>query len=433
MNKIDLMEMLKNGGTAELFDWLKLTKFVSYGAVVEVIDAQTVRAAEIVKGGVAENNCLATWVVPSSALLETAVLPKQGDLVLLLFLQKYHRSMFDLHRKPEDRIIYDAQASGYNGHAALALPLSPLKMNSSTMFLFGGTAEKPSVSVNTLADWSAALRGSLAAFFDGEGDEEVPVSVIFGRKRPVTLDRRGKTLRKYGFVADTVDRELMETDAAVTEEYSIYAPVSRNIQGAQDTRIGLGTEPGGDPEGSPVETEAPVTEIIHGKAPVVRDIRSPQTLTVGIGNAESGDAAEERDAPVNETYGSKAPITKDIRGPQTYNIGTGPDGPTGAPVTIALDENADVTVVSKSALTAEITRAVNIVLKNVLTVEIAKAVTYTLKDALTAEVSKAVNITLKDILSVSADGDITIKSAGNINLDAGGNITATASKIFLNE
>ena len=73
--------------------------------------------------------------------------------------------------------------------------------------------------------------------------------------------------------------------------------------------MGLGTDPGGDPEGQPVETDAPIVEVVHGKAPIYKDIRSPQTYRIGIGNAESGDDAEQRDAPVNVELGENAPIT----------------------------------------------------------------------------------------------------------------------------
>jgi hypothetical protein len=309
MNKVDFMELLKNNGLSSFFDWLKYTKLISYGVIVEVVDAQTVRAAEIIKSGVSDNNHLATLLVPSSTLLEVAVLPKKGNPVLLLFPQKHHRAMFDLHRKAEDSIIYDTEAEGYNGHAALAVLLSPLKMNSSTALLFGGTAERPEASVNTMADWFARFTGALSLGFDGEGGEDAPISVITGKKRPLIADHRGPTLRKYGFVVDTVENTLMETDAGVTEEYSIYAPITRNIQGAQTTQVGIGVDPGGDPDGQPVETEAPVTEIIHGKSPVYKDIRSPQTYRIGKGNTESGDGSEPRDAAVSVELGEKAPIT----------------------------------------------------------------------------------------------------------------------------
>jgi hypothetical protein len=309
MNKVDFMELLKNNGLADFFDWLKYTKFISYGVIVEVVDAQTVRVAEVVKSGVSDNNHLATLLVPSSTLLEVAVLPKQGEPVLLFFTQKYHRSMFNLHRKAADAVIYDAGAEGYNSRAAVAVLLSPLKMNSSTALLFGGTAERPEASLTTMADWFAQFKGAMFLAFDGEGEEEAPVSVITGKKRPFTEDHRGTTRREYGFVADTVEKTLMETDAAVDEAYSIYAPITRNIQGAQTTQVGIGTDPGGDPDGQPVETEAPVTEVIHGKSPVHKDIRSPQTYRIGIGNTESGDAAEPREAPVNAELGKKAPIT----------------------------------------------------------------------------------------------------------------------------
>jgi hypothetical protein len=343
MNKLDLMELLKNGGMSNVFDWLKYTKFISYGVVTDVIDAQTVLTAEIVKGSSSDNKCLATYLVPSSTLLEAAVLPRAGDLVLLLFLQKYHRSMFGLHRKTDDNIIYDRDAEGYNDSAAVALPLSPLKQNSSTMLLFGGTPELPKLSLNTLAEICAQFRGAASVFFDGEGDADTPVSLILGQKRPLLVDHRGTTRRKYGFVVDTVDLNLMETDATVNEEYSIYAPITRNIQGAQHTDVGIGTDPGGDPKGAPVETEAPVTETVHGKSPVTKDIRSPVSYTIGIGNAESGDDTEPRDAPVNFRLGERAPVTITSESGATLHFDK--------PVKMDGDETFDLTIDGKITIT----------------------------------------------------------------------------------
>jgi hypothetical protein len=142
-------------------------------------------------------------------------------------------------------------------------------------------------------------------------------------------------------------------DASVTERFSPCAPITRDIQGAQTTAVGLGT----DKDDAVVETDAPVRETVHGKAPIIRDIRSSQTVIIGIGNDETEDETEERDAPVTETYGSKAPITKDIRAPQTFTVGTGPDGPTDAAITANLDEKAGVTVTSKSGVTLRFERA----------------------------------------------------------------------------
>ena len=72
---------------------------------------------------------------------------------------------------------------------------------------------------------------------------------MFGKGRPFLEQHFSKTERCYGFWKDS-DNEWEELDAAVTEKYSYYAPITRDIQGTQTTSIGLST----DKDDKPVET-----------------------------------------------------------------------------------------------------------------------------------------------------------------------------------
>jgi hypothetical protein len=402
MNRVDLMELLKRGGLSAFMDLLKQAKLISYGVIVDVLDAQTVRAAEVVKTGISERNHLATLFYPSSALLEVTVLPQPGDLVLLVFLQKYHPAMFGLHRKVQDAVIYDEVAEGYHSYSAVAVLLTPPKGASATKIRFGGTTAQPELALTTMAELTAELRGAVAALFDGDA----PVSFLFGKLRPVHMDYRGTLTRRHGFIADTVTKELLETDAAVTEEYSKYAPITRNIQGAEETVVGLGTDPGGDPEGSPVETEAPITETIHGKSPVVKDVRSPITVTVGIGNAESGDSGEQRDAPVSFTLGEKAPIVLTSKSGMTLHFDK--------PVIIDGDETWDVTFDGKITITGNDGAAITI----------QKAIAVTGNDTADVTIQKAIAVTGKDTATADITKKITVNGGGQITVHAG-------SKVFI--
>jgi hypothetical protein len=249
----------------------------------------------------------------------------------------------------EERTIYDRDADGYNRFSGIGILMTTVKSAAATTILHDMEGTIPTINARTAAKVTAELNRALTLVFNaipdnsGETPENEPVSVTFGERSPFDIEHWAAVKRVYGMMRK-INGEQVELDAPVDEVYSIYAPITRDIQGAQTTGEGLGT----DKAGNPVETDAPIAETIHGKAPVTRDIRSPQTLTVGIGNTESGDETEERDAPVHETYGSKAPITKDIRSPQTYKIGTGPNGPTHAPVSYMLDEDADIDLESKS-------------------------------------------------------------------------------------
>jgi hypothetical protein len=242
------------------------------------------------------------------------------------------------------------------------------------------------------------------AVFDSE-DEQI-INLVFGTGRPLVEKHLARIEREHGFWKDP-ENELVEMGASVTEKYSKYAPITRDIQGAQTTGVGLGM----DKDNAPVETDAPIVETIHGKAPVMRDIRSPQTVTVGIGNEETGDAEEERDAPVNETYGSKAPITKDIRGPQVYKVGIGKDGDTEAPIDMTLGEKADVTLTSKSGLTVKFKKALDLLVEDVMKLVSKKAVTLKSESSELLEIGNTiatlgamVDELLQDVISMKTVG-----------------------------
>jgi hypothetical protein len=305
MNRIDLWELLKNTADSNVRSRLKAAKIISFGVVQDVIDAQTVRVVESVKTGISDNIYTVTLLSLSSTLFESAVLPQPGDLVLLLFLQKYDSGMFELHRDVQDAVIKNRSPRGYNAFSGVGILLSPLKGASTTKLLYSGDAVSPDLSMTTAAVISARFERAAAAVFDSIDENDAPVELLFGRHSPFTLEHWAAVRHRHGFAVSPVDNELMETDAPVTKQYSRYAPITRDIQGAQTTGVGLGA----DKAGNPVETDAPVTETIHGKAPVTRNIRSPQTITIGIGNDESGSADEQREAPVAITMGEKANVT----------------------------------------------------------------------------------------------------------------------------
>jgi hypothetical protein len=243
------------------------------------------------------------------------------------------------------------------------------------------------------------------AVFDSE-DEQI-IRLVFGVGRPLVEKHLARIEREHGFWKDP-ENELIAMDASITERYSKYAPITKNVQGAQTTNVGLGT----DKDDNPVETEAHITETVHGKSPVTRNIRSPQTVTVGIGNAESEDEEEERDAPVNETYGSKSPITKDIRGPQTYKIGIGKDGDTDAPVDMTLGEKADVTMTSKSGLTAKFKKVFDLLSEDMMKLVSNEAITLKSESSELLEIGNAI-ATLGAMVDELLQDIIAMKTVGS--------------------
>jgi hypothetical protein len=185
--------------------------------------------------------------------------------------------------------------------------MSTAKKAASTAISCYATDDKPVTDITSYAEISATFNSLMTiefckAVFDSE-DEQL-ITVLFGVGRSLVERHFAWIEREHGFWKDP-ENELIEMDASVTERYSKYAPITKNVQGAQTTSVGLET----DKDDNPVETDAPVVETIHGKAPITYDIRSPQTVIVGIGNDETGDAEEQRDAPVDITLGEKADIS----------------------------------------------------------------------------------------------------------------------------
>jgi hypothetical protein len=359
-------QLLKNNGRTNANARLHNIPIIDFGRVVKVIDIQTVIAEAIIQTSLSKETYTVTLLNLSSNLLEISDEPKLGDTVLLLFLRKHHPLMFMAET------VNDQNATGYNEFSGTGILMSAAKKAAHTVVSCYDDDGKPVTDITSDAEIYGTFSNLMTvefcrAVFDSE-DEQI-IRLVFGTGRPLVEKHLARTEREHGFWKDP-ENELIEMDASVTERYSQYAPITKDVQGAQTTDTGLGT----DKDDNPVETNAPVAETIHGKSPVTRNIRSPQTVTVGIGNAESGDDEEERDAPVSETYGSKSPIAKDIRGPQTYKIGIGKDGDTDAPIDIELGSKADIALTSESGLTAYFKKTLDLLFEDAVTLVSNKAI-----------------------------------------------------------
>jgi cell fate (sporulation/competence/biofilm development) regulator YlbF (YheA/YmcA/DUF963 family) len=67
--------------------------------------------------------------------------------------------------------------------------------------------------------------------------------MCFGEGRPFIQTFLSRVTKEHGFLHDK-NKKLVEVDAAVTERYSKYAPITKNIQGKQT--IGIGTDDDGE-------------------------------------------------------------------------------------------------------------------------------------------------------------------------------------------
>jgi len=329
---LSAFQLNKNNPRTNFNSRLHETPIVHYGRVIRIIDVQTVIVETVIQVSLAKEVYTVTLLNLSSALLELSAWPKVGDTVLLLFLQRHDPRMF------VQETVNNSNAVGYNKFSGVGILASTVKGFARTVLQFYEGEGKPAAEMRSAAKWLATFNAELTLtfcrmFFNDE--DEALISITFGEGRPYMQQFLSTAAKEHGFWKNS-ENELVELDAAVAEKYSIYAPITKDIQGSQTINIGLSR----DKDDNPIETEAPVTEVVHGKAPITRDIRSPQNITIGIGNDETGNAEEQREAPVG----------------------------------IELGENADIAISSKSGLAAAFKKGVTLKTGSAELIEISNAV-----------------------------------------------------------
>ena len=308
---LSAFQLLKNSDRSNLNSRLHGTPLISYAGVVRVIDIQTVICEPVVQTSLSREVYTVTLLNLSSALLELNAYLRPGDTVLLLFLQRYDPRMF------VKETVNNPNAVGYNQCSGVGVLMSTVKGLADTVFRCSGEPGASVVELTSQAAWSGAFNASMAVTFCRavyDSEDERLINFVFGEGRPYREEHLAPTERLYGFWKN-LENEWVELNAAVTEKYSPFAPVTRDVQGTQTVSVGLST----DKDGNPVETGASIRETVHGKSPITRSIRSPQTWTIGIGNDESGDAGEQREAPVNIELGEQADAgIHSMSGKRTY-------------------------------------------------------------------------------------------------------------------
>lgn len=268
MNGMDAVELLKNSRETNAEEWLKQTSIISYGVVVEAIGGSYAKVQKIVRTGVAKSYVIVPIISVGSAMSESAAAPVKGDLVLLLFLDRYNRNMFDLpaaraKAQKGDWGIYDSDATGYNRFSGVGLLMAPFRGMADTVMRHSqDEAGTPNVSLTSRAQWQAVFGREMNILFDAlPGDGEMVdrlIRLTFSQNSPLLAEHWAAVTRLHGFTVKS-DLSLETVVAPVVERYSTMAPITKDIQGTQTIKIGKGTNPAGNPSGSPVDTHAPVT------------------------------------------------------------------------------------------------------------------------------------------------------------------------------
>jgi hypothetical protein len=269
MKNVSPFDMLKNNGLSNASQWLKETDIISYGAVIEVLSDSIVKVEEIVRNGTARKIYNVTLLSGSSSLSEELVEPKIGDLVMLLFVNRYNRNMFDAPSTRDELSIYDADATGYNKFSGVGILMAPGRGFAETVVRHYLDGAVPNRSMRTRAVVQEMYRREVRSIYDAMPDEggfvDRPIERILGVHNPALDDYRAKYRRLHGFSVLS-DKTLEDFDATVEEFYSPNAPIIKNIQAAQTITIGKGFDPAGDFGGGTQDVDAPIDVTIGSQA-----------------------------------------------------------------------------------------------------------------------------------------------------------------------
>jgi hypothetical protein len=302
MKKLTAWELLKNNQRTNARAWLHETPIVSYGVVTKVIDAQTVEVKEKVQVSSVNIEYYTVQLLNiSSGLLEIYAQPNLNDEVLIFFLRRYDPAMFEDAGERKERtgsaVITNADAAGYTRFSGVGILMKTVRASAALTLSVAGIGDNAGAHMRSSIDFSTVFTRAVSLLFDDPAaDTEHAVKALFGEKSPYDEEHWAKTHRQYG-MRELPDGSFAEVDAAVNEEYSVHAPVVKNIQGSQ-----------------------------------------------------------------------------------TYTVGTGKDGPTEAPVRINLDERSDITLTSKSGVTADIKKDIALTCGAGMTADIKKDVEVTAND-----------------------------------------------------
>lgn len=318
MNTLDALDLIKNNAQTNQRDWIKETSFISYGIVTDIVSDGIVTITGIVRNGTAVKTLTVPIITFSSRLAEDSAAPQEGDLVLLLFLDKTDTGMFDNAKArfaaTGDWSIFNRYTTGYDKFSAVGILMQPFKGVSSTVHRHTtGPDGVASYMFKTNATYQGVFRREFNLMFDAlpgdSGFVDRLCRVTFGQHSPFIEDHWAAVTRMYGF-SIMPDETLAAVVAPVKEYYSQYATLERNMQADVTENYGLAFSPAGDLDAtSYTELVATVLKRYHGKVTLNLDYRGPTNISFGIGNAETGSPTADRNSPVTAQFGSLASLT----------------------------------------------------------------------------------------------------------------------------
>jgi hypothetical protein len=266
---LNYVELHKNTGQSNDLAWRDSALFAAQGIVRRVVDINTVVAVPAVNATGFSQPVTVTLLRPSSALFENAVEPQEGDQVLIVALDLKASGMFD-----SEEPIIDPNAQRRGLFSGVGILLSTFKGLATTTALHGREGENNLLRLESAALVSLLLSRALTAVFDSVSGNEELVKLAFGELSPLLVEHRSAVTRRHGFDEDAEGKEIT-VPAPVSERYSVEAPVTKSIQGAQTIVVGVDAEENA--------TEAPVDIRIGEQADI--DLVSKSGLTLHFDKA----------------------------------------------------------------------------------------------------------------------------------------------------
>lgn len=259
---IDGFDALKNDAVANERQWLGAVKLHSYCVVTKVLGKNLVQVEDVIRTSANREIFAVPILGIHSAVLGVDIQPSVGDLVLVIFLNKFNRRMFASALKRfedsgnKDWSIFDPEPQAYNRYSGVGLLLSAGLSAPDTRIEATRVGDVSMLSLSTIANIFALFSGAMDVVIDPP--EEKDVNLTTTERANMNLDHYGKVTRRHGYKPDE-NGDLDAVDATVHEVFTENAPVTREYRADITETFGITTDPAGDPEGAPAEVAITVT------------------------------------------------------------------------------------------------------------------------------------------------------------------------------
>lgn len=234
--ELNAFELNKNTDRTNTQDWIRNTKILAYCVVTEVIGRNLVKVQEIVQDTEIPDSYTVPVLCVRNFAIEIESNLSVGDMVVVIFLNKYNHKMFsDAIKRHDDTgnwSIYDKDAIGYSRYSGVAIPFSPARGISDTIISAYRANDKACLDVLSYADTSIRFIGYFEFSIDPVEKSVIPIT--FGVNADVVETYNGTKevkLRKGENISVGIDKDGADIEEASSVNITIGKNVALNIDG----------------------------------------------------------------------------------------------------------------------------------------------------------------------------------------------------------